>query len=309
AFATKLRVQLLRDIGAALSPHNAFHLLQGLETLHLRIERHNKNAEEVAAFLQKHRAVEWVNFPGLKEHPSHQLAKKYLASGFGSIITFGIKGGREAGRKLINNVSLWSHVANVGDAKSLIIHPASTTHQQLSAEDLKRSGVTEELVRLSVGIESVKDILLDLDQAIARAVNDTPTIQTTEEDAIEWLLHSPFDRNSGVARKKVIAIAGQNEHAKQLEACGYEVILTSQDQLNDIPDVDVLWINKDVSPQALKQLRNKQGKVLWVEHANIDDQTLEVAHTSGIVTVTNKNLYKEAVQLRENNREHYVAKI
>ncbi|HLR69607.1 O-acetylhomoserine aminocarboxypropyltransferase/cysteine synthase family protein [Virgibacillus alimentarius] len=309
AFATKLRVQLLRDIGAALSPHNAFHLLQGLETLHLRIERHNKNAEEVAAFLKKHRAVEWVNFPGLKEHPSHQLAKKYLASGFGSIITFGIKGGREAGRKLINNVSLWSHVANVGDAKSLIIHPASTTHQQLSAEDLKRSGVTEELVRLSVGIESVKDILLDLDQAIARAVNDTPTIQTTEEDAIEWLLHSPFDRNSGVARKKVIAIAGQNEHAKQLEALGYEVILTSQDQLNDIPDVDVLWINKDVSPQALKQLRNKQGKVLWVEHANIDDQTLEVAHTSGIVTVTNKNLYKEAVQLRENNREHYVAKI
>src|SRR5699024_6962184 len=134
AFATKLRVQLLRDIGAALSPHNAFHLLQGLETLHLRIERHNKNAEEVAAFLKKHRAVEWVNFPGLKEHPSHQLAKKYLASGFGSIITFGIKGGREAGRKLINNVSLWSHVANVGDAKSLIIHPASTTHQQLSAE-------------------------------------------------------------------------------------------------------------------------------------------------------------------------------
>src|SRR5699024_4301644 len=113
--------------------------------------------EEVAAFLKKHRAVEWVNFPGLKEHPSHQLAKKYLASGFGSIITFGIKGGREAGRKLINNVSLWSHVANVGDAKSLIIHPASTTHQQLSAEDLKRSGVTEELVRLSVGIESVKD--------------------------------------------------------------------------------------------------------------------------------------------------------
>src|SRR5699024_10917313 len=179
-------------------------------------------------------------------------------------------------------------------------------HQQLSAEDLKRSGVTEELVRLSVGIESVKDILLDLDQAIARAVNDTPTIQTTEEDAIEWLLHSPFDRNSGVARKKVIAIAGQNEHAKQLEALGYEVILTSQDQLNDIPHVDVLWINKDVSPQALKQLRYKQGKVLWVEHANIDDQTSVVVQTSGIITYINLLLDKEAYHFRENNIYHYL---
>lgn len=170
AFALKLRVQLLRDTGASISPQNAFLLLQGLETLHLRIERHNKNAEEVAAFLQKHPAVEWVNYPGIESHPSHELAKKYLKDGFGSVITFGIKGGREAGRKLIDNIQLWSHVANVGDAKSLIIHPASTTHQQLSAEDLKKSGVSEELVRLSVGIESTKDLLKDLDQAISKAV-------------------------------------------------------------------------------------------------------------------------------------------
>src|SRR5699024_10383342 len=131
AFATKSRVQILRDIGACLSPQNAFLLLQGLETLHLRMKQHNKNAEEIAAYLAQHPSVEWVNFPGLAEHPSNKLAKKYLADGFGSIITFGIKGGREAGRTLIDNVSLWSHVANVGDAKSLIIHPASTTHQQL----------------------------------------------------------------------------------------------------------------------------------------------------------------------------------
>src|SRR5699024_10822428 len=151
AFATKFRVQLLRDIGACLSPQNAFLLLQGLETLHLRMKQHNQNAEEVAAHLAQHPSVEWVNFPGLAEHPSNKLVKKYLADGFGSIITFGIKGGREAGRTLIDNVSLWSHVANVGDAKSLIIHPASTTHQQLSADELKKSGGAKKLFGFSVG--------------------------------------------------------------------------------------------------------------------------------------------------------------
>src|SRR5699024_1528419 len=148
--------------------HNAFLLLQGLETLHLRVERHNQNAEKVASFLQDNPAVEWINYPGLTNHPSHSLANKYLKNGYGSMITFGIKGGREAGRTLIDNINIWSHVANVGDAKSLIIHPASTTHQQLSAEDLQKSGVSEELVRLAIGIENVQDILVDLDQAIAQ---------------------------------------------------------------------------------------------------------------------------------------------
>src|SRR5699024_1431885 len=120
----------------------------------LRIERHNQNTLKVAEYLENHPQVEWVSYPGLKQHPSNHLAKKYLRNHFGSIITFGIKGGRDAGRKLIDNITLWSHVANVGDAKSLIIHPASTTHQQLSAEELKTSGVKEELVRLSVGIET-----------------------------------------------------------------------------------------------------------------------------------------------------------
>ena len=169
AFILKLRVQLLRDLGPALSPFNSFLFLQGLETLPLRIERHSSNALAVARWLEAHPAVEWVSYPGLTSHPTHALARKYLSGGFGGIVTFGLKGGVEAGRKLIDSVKLFSLLANVGDAKSLIIHPASTTHQQLSAEDQIASGVTPELVRLSVGIEHIDDIIADLDQAIGAA--------------------------------------------------------------------------------------------------------------------------------------------
>lgn len=171
AFATKLRVQLLRDFGPSLSPDSAHALLQGLETLHLRIPKHSSNAQIIADYLKQHPQIEWVNFLGFEDHPSHQLAKKYLKNGgYGSIVNFGIKGGREAGRKVIDSVNLWSHVANVGDAKSLIIHPASTTHQQLNEEELKASGVTEELIRLSVGLENTEDLIADLEQAIKAAV-------------------------------------------------------------------------------------------------------------------------------------------
>ncbi len=167
AFATKLRVQLLRDFGPSLSPDSAHALIQGLETLHLRIPKHNSNAQVIAEYLKQHPQIEWVNYLGFEDHPSHQLAKKYLKNkGYGSIVNFGIKGGREAGRKVIDNIQLWSHVANVGDAKSLIIHPASTTHQQLNNEELKSSGVTEELIRLSVGLEDSEDLIADLEQAI-----------------------------------------------------------------------------------------------------------------------------------------------
>jgi O-acetylhomoserine (thiol)-lyase len=169
AYAVKLRVQLLRDFGACLSPQSAFLLLQGLETLHLRVEKHNENAIELARFLQDHPAVEWVSHPSLQGHPAHGSAQKYLRNGYGSILNFGIKGGREAGRKAIDSIKLWSHVANVGDAKSLIIHPASTTHQQLTGEDLKKTGVTDDLIRLSVGIESIEDLKKDLDQALFTA--------------------------------------------------------------------------------------------------------------------------------------------
>jgi O-acetylhomoserine (thiol)-lyase len=166
AYIIKARVQLLRDMGASLSPFNAFLLLQGLETLHLRMERHSANALAVAKYLEAHEAVEWVNYPGLESHPSYKLARKYMPDGQGAILTFGIKGGVEAGRKVIDNVKLFSHLANVGDSKSLIIHPASTTHSQLEGEELLSTGVTPGMIRLSVGTEHIDDIIADLEQAI-----------------------------------------------------------------------------------------------------------------------------------------------
>ncbi|HEX7196033.1 MAG TPA: O-acetylhomoserine aminocarboxypropyltransferase/cysteine synthase [Candidatus Limnocylindria bacterium] len=172
AFIIKLRVQLLRDIGPALSPFNSWLFIQGLETLPLRIERHSANALAVARWLEADDRVEWVSYPGLPSHPTYELAQRYLAGGSGGIITFGVKGGADAGRALIDNVKLFSLLANVGDAKSLIIHPASTTHQQLSDEDQRKSGVTPDLVRLSVGLEALDDIVADLDQALAAAVRE-----------------------------------------------------------------------------------------------------------------------------------------
>ncbi|AJE51217.1 MULTISPECIES: homocysteine synthase [Paenibacillus] len=167
AYIIKARVQLLRDLGAAISPFNSWLLLQGLETLHLRLERHSQNALKVAQYLESHKDVEWVSYAGLPSHPSYELAQKYLPKGQGAILTFGIKGGSQAGSKLIANVKLFSHLANVGDSKSLIIHPASTTHQQLDAEEQVAAGVKPELLRLSVGTEAIDDILYDLEQAIA----------------------------------------------------------------------------------------------------------------------------------------------
>ncbi len=167
AYMIKMRVQLLRDIGAALSPFNAFLILQGVETLSLRVQRHCDNALKVAEFLEKHPAVTWVNYPGLASHPAHALAKKYLQHGYGAILGFGIKGGLQAGIKFINSLTLLSHLANLGDAKTLVIHPASTTHQQLNPEEQQATGVTEDFVRLSVGIENIEDILADIDQALA----------------------------------------------------------------------------------------------------------------------------------------------
>jgi O-acetylhomoserine (thiol)-lyase len=166
AFIIKVRVQLLRDIGAALSPFNAFLFLQGLETLPLRQRQHSENALDVARYLKKHPLVKWVTYPGLPDDPNHKLAAKYLKKGFGGILGFGIKGGLEAGKKFINSVKLFSHLANIGDAKSLVIHPASTTHQQLNAEEQAATGVTSDYVRLSIGIEDVEDIKADIDQAL-----------------------------------------------------------------------------------------------------------------------------------------------
>ncbi len=170
AYIIKARVQLQRDIGAAVAPFNSFLFLQGLETLHLRIERHSQNALAVARYLQQHPAVEWVNYPGLEDSPYHELAKKYLPKGAGAILTFGIRGGVAEGKKLIESVKLFSHLANVGDSKSLIIHPASTTHQQMNESEQLAAGVTPGMIRISVGTEAIDDIIADLEQALHAAV-------------------------------------------------------------------------------------------------------------------------------------------
>jgi O-acetylhomoserine (thiol)-lyase len=185
AFILKARVQGLRDTGACLSPFNAFLLLQGAETLHLRMERHSENALEVARFLEGHTEVEWVNYPGLESSQYHALAQKYLPEGAGAIITFGISGGYEAGKRFINSLKLFSLLANIGDAKSLVIHPASTTHQQLSEEEQRATGTTPELIRLSVGIEDVRDIIADLDQALKGSGRELPRSDDELADEVQ----------------------------------------------------------------------------------------------------------------------------
>jgi O-acetylhomoserine (thiol)-lyase len=170
AYILKARVQLLRDLGPATTPFNSWLFLQGLETLPLRMERHSQNAQRIAEFLEQHPSVNWVSYPGLKSHPQHELAAKYFSHGYGAILGFGIKGGLEAGKQLIRHIELFSHLANVGDAKSLIIHPASTTHSQLTPEELELTGVSQDFIRLSVGLESIEDLIEDLDQALSAAV-------------------------------------------------------------------------------------------------------------------------------------------
>jgi O-acetylhomoserine (thiol)-lyase len=167
AFIIRARVEALRDLGPCLSPFNAFLFLQGIETLGLRMDRHVSNALAVAKFLQGHADVTWVKYPGLADSPYHALAKKYLPKGAGAVFSFGIKGGAEAGKKFVDSLKVFSHLANVGDARSLVIHPASTTHQQLSAEQQKAAGVEPDMIRLSVGLEDIEDLQWDLDQALA----------------------------------------------------------------------------------------------------------------------------------------------
>ena len=169
AYIGRVRTVLLRNTGAALSPFNAFLFLQGLETLPLRMERHSQNAFAVAEHLEAEEGVTWVNYPGLESSPSHEVAKRVLKGGYGGLVTFGIAGGQDAGRKFIESLELFSHLANIGDAKSLAIHNASTTHSQLNEEELAAAGVTQDTVRLSVGIEHIDDILGDLNQALTKA--------------------------------------------------------------------------------------------------------------------------------------------
>jgi O-acetylhomoserine (thiol)-lyase len=169
AYIVRARVEGLRDMGTCISPFNSFLILQGIETLGLRMERHVENALAVAKHLESHKLVKWVKHPSLASSPYYELARKYVPKGGGAVFSFGIKGGYEAGRAFINNVQLFSHLANVGDARSLVIHPSSTTHQQLKLAEQQAAGVTPDMVRISIGLEDLDDILWDLDQALERS--------------------------------------------------------------------------------------------------------------------------------------------
>ncbi|MFC4737641.1 O-acetylhomoserine aminocarboxypropyltransferase/cysteine synthase family protein [Bacillus daqingensis] len=251
AFILKLRVQLLRDIGASLSPQNAFLLLQGLETLSLRMQRHQANALAVAKRLESHPAVNWVKYPGLEGHPAHDLAETYLDGGYGGIVNFGIDGGVEAGRELIRHVSLWSHVANVGDAKSLIIHPASTTHLQLSEADQQRSGVTPDMVRLSVGLENVEDLFADLDYALAQATGqEGPEI---EEDLYGEAVRAAVAYTAeGPRRKHLVSLSSAVQSTKKWERIGYRVSrAVDEASLKELEGQEIDYVHAPENSQEL----------------------------------------------------------
>lgn len=330
AFITKARVQLLRDIGACLSPFNASQFLQGLETLHLRVKEHNKNAKEIAEHLQNHPGVEWVSHPSLESHPSHELAKKYFKGGFGSIVNFGIKGGKESGRKLIDNISLWSHLANVGDAKSLIIHPATTTHQQLNEEQLKTTGVTEELVRLSVGIEYVEDLKHALDGAFYKATNlpkqeeGSQRIIVNDEGVIRWGLESSLLRveqgGQDIQRQKTIAVVGLSSNearpsyrlARKMQRLGFKIIPVNPKadeilgekaypDLKSVPGpIDIVQVFR--SPEAAvgvaREAVEVHPKIFWLQEGVISEEAVNIARSAGIEVVHNRCTYKESQRLR-----------
>ncbi|UFT98479.1 aminotransferase class V-fold PLP-dependent enzyme [Radiobacillus kanasensis] len=327
AFSTKVRVQLLRDFGASLSPFNAWQLIQGLETLHLRVERHNQNALELAEYLQDHPAVEWVSYPGLETHPAHEIGKRIFKNGFGSVIVFGIKGGKEAGSSLINNVALWSHLANVGDAKSLIIHPASTTHQQLSKEELELTGVKEELVRLSVGIESLRDLKNDLNQALAKATDtedEQGEIVVNDEGVIKWALNSPNETieedGKPVQRQKTLAIVGlsgkearpSHRLARKMQRLGYKIVPVNPRETEILgekayPDISSVPFPIDIvqvfrSPEAAIEIAKEavkvKPKIFWLQEGVVSPEAAEIAREAGLQVIHNRCTYKEAQRLR-----------
>lgn len=324
AFSVKLRVQLLRDFGACLSPESAFRLLQGLETLHLRVERHNQNALKLAQYLNNHPAIDWVNYPGLPSHPSHVKAKKTFENKFGSIITFGIKGGVKEGKSVIEAVSLWSHVANVGDAKSLIIHPASTTHQQLSEVELLQSGITEDLIRLSVGLEHIDDLIHDLDRAFIKATgikNDaTHSVRINDEAVIQWCLSSSQKTDADEIKSKTIAVVGLSGKkgrpsyrlAVKMQRLGYKIIPvnpreteilgeTSYPDLASVPEtIDIVQVfrAKEAAVGIAKEAVKVKPKVFWLQEGVINDQACQIAKEGGLDVVHNRCTFKEAQRLR-----------
>ncbi|MYL33580.1 aminotransferase class V-fold PLP-dependent enzyme [Pontibacillus yanchengensis] len=307
-FAVKLRVQLLRDIGACLSPQNAFYLLQGLETLHLRVERHLENAQIISRYLEAHPGVDWVSYPGLENHPSHQLAQQYLHNGYGSIIVFGIKGGREEGRKVIDNIRLWSHVANVGDAKSLIIHPASTTHQQLNQEDLVKTGVTEDLIRLSIGLESTDDLISDLEYAIEQATG-LKSDYSNHQPPIEAVLSSSLYRDEQIVRPKTIAVFGADRTSKpeefaKLERLGFSLYF----EYESLPEkTDIVYALSNLGIE--KASSTIDDSYFFITQNIINPTSKQRLNDLSISYKETDSLYREAQRVRAPKNTYETAKV
>lgn len=331
AFMTKVRVQMLRDLGGCQSPFNSFLLLLGTETLHLRMHQHSANAMAVARFLTSHPAVDWVQYPGLGSHPTFHLAQKYLRGGFGGMLVFGVKGGLEAGARFIDSVSLFSHLANVGDAKSLVIHPASTTHQQLTAEQRVAAGVGDDLIRVSVGIENAQDLIADLDHALRTAAGlgageddrlPQEEIIINNEGVIRWLLDDPFTIVNGERRAKILAVVGLSDNparpsyrvSRKMQRMGYKIVPVSPKgeyilgekvyrRLQDIPfPVDVVQVFR-AAQYAQEVLDDTQGMqyrphVFWLQEGVINEPVAEASVAHGLQTVHNRCTYKEAQRLK-----------
>jgi O-acetylhomoserine (thiol)-lyase len=330
AFMMKVRVQMLRDLGACQSPFNSFLLLLGVESLHLRMRQISENALAVADFLKAHPAVAWVQYPGHREHKTFARAQKYLQGGFGGMLIFGVKGGLEAGGKFIDNVSLFSHVANVGDSKSLVIHPASTTHQQLTSEQRKAAGVGDDLIRVSVGVENVQDIIFDLDHALRMATGLSSgdeglgegEIIVNDEGVIRWILNSSFVTSSGERRSKSIAVVGLSDNpgrpsyrvTRKMQRMGYKIIPVSPKgdyilgekvyrSLQEIPfPVDVVQVFRAPKYvmailEDVKQMQHKP-RVFWMQEGVTNEEAASGAVAYGLQTVQNRCTYKEAQRLK-----------
>lgn len=320
AFATRLRVKLLRDMGAAISPMNAWIILQGIETLSIRMERHCENAAELARRLADHPRVAWVNYPGLTDHPQHALAGRYLAHGlFGSMLNFGIEGGLTAGSRFINALGLWSHVANVGDVRSLVIHPASTTHQQLSAEEQRQAGADPDLIRLSAGLEHVDDLWADLEQALERARGARPRSRIlNDEAAIRSVALSPLNPDG---RPKTIAVVGLSRDpgrpsyrvARKLKRLGYHIIpvnpayageeilgtpaVESLGAIGEPVDVIQVFRGSDKALEAARDAARSDAGVFWMQEGVVSEEAARVAFEQGKQVVMNRCLFKEIQRL------------
>lgn len=320
AFATKVRVQMLRDLGACQSPFNAFLLLLGLETLPLRMRQHSENALELARYLEQHPAVAWVQYPGLPGHPSYHLAQKYLRGGAGGMLIFGVKGGLEAGARFIDALELFSHLANVGDTKSLVIHPASTTHSQLTPEQRVAAGVGDDLIRVSAGLEGLQDLIADMDQALRKATGEAGAprlpgrpVGLNDETAIRWLLESPTEEG----RAKTFAVVGLSDNperpsyrvARQLQSLGYRIVPVGPKgetilgepvyrTLAEVPfAVDVVQVFRapQYLPEVLADAQRMAHKprLFWMQEGVVHEEGAREALAYGLHTVMDRCAWKE----------------